>query len=97
MGHDCCEQGQLIEVHRTFDAQALLQKKPIHGSDSDPPPDREAHMPLDKDHAIGATPAFNISTQIRQPTKETLKLSPRSFFASDRRRLGLVEHHIGMQ
>jgi len=97
MGNDCCQQGQLIEVHRTFDAQALLQKKPIHCSDSDPPTDWEAHVPLDKDHASGATPSFNISTEIWQPTKETLKLSPRCFFASDRRRLGLIEDNIGMQ
>jgi len=86
----------LIEVHRTFDAQALLQNKPIHCSDSEPLTDWEAHVPLDKDHATGATPSFNVSTEIRQPTKETLKLSVRSFFAADRRRLGLVEDHIRM-
>jgi hypothetical protein len=97
MAHDCFSQGKWIEVHRTFDAQALLQHKPIHGSDSESPPDWEAHVPLDKDHATRATPAFNISTQIRQPAKETLKLSARGLFASNRRRLGLIEHHIGMQ
>jgi len=87
----------LIEVHRTFDGQALLQHKPIHSSDDDPPPDREAHVRLDKDQAIGATPAFNLSTEIWQPTKETFKLSQGGLFASDGRRLGLVEDHIGME
>src|SRR5262245_40126371 len=97
MGHDCCQQGQLSEVRRAFDAQTLLQKQAVHCSDSEPPTDWKVHVPLDKDNAARTAPSFNLSTQIRQPTKKTLKLSARGFFTSDRRQLGLVEDHIGMQ